>query len=125
MSGIDRLNGMFGRDWPHPAFTREEHLQDLIEHAQQSEPRTAFAYTVLSPDKSECLGCVYINLPRGYPVDAHVYPCVRQCTYEQGLDPILLRSVKVWLDQCWPFTNIMYPRRREEGSWEALGGRLT
>lgn len=32
MSSIDLLRAMFGRDWPHEAFTREENRQDLVEH---------------------------------------------------------------------------------------------
>ena len=32
MSSIDLLRAMFGRGWPHEAFTREENLHDLVEH---------------------------------------------------------------------------------------------
>ena len=84
----------------------------------------AFAYTVLSPDETTCLGCVYINPPRGYPVDARVYLWVRQSAYDQGLDSILFRTVKAWLDECWPFTNVIYPGRKEDGSWEPLEGSV-
>jgi hypothetical protein len=124
MSSIDLLRAMFGRDWPHPRFTREENLQDLVEHQQEFEQRVAFAYTVLSLDETTCLGCVYINPPHGYPVDARVYLWVRQSAYDQGLDPILFHTVKAWIEQAWPFTNVIYPGRTESGSWEPLEGRL-
>jgi hypothetical protein len=124
MSSIDLLRAMFGRDWPHPMFTREENLQDLVEHQQEFKQRVAFAYTVLSSDETTCLGCVYINPPGGYPVDARVYLWVRQSAYDQGLDPILFHTVKAWIEQAWPFTNVIYPGRKESGSWEPLEGRL-
>jgi hypothetical protein len=122
MTSIDLLQAMFGRDWPHPAFTREENLQDLVEHQQEFEQRVAFAYTVLSPDETTCLGCVYINPPRDHLVDARVYLWVRQSAYDQGLDPVLYHTVKAWIDQHWPFTNVIYPGRKEDGSWEPLTG---
>jgi hypothetical protein len=114
------LNAMFGSGWPTEGFTRQENLEDLIEHQQEFEQRIAFAYTVVSPDESVCLGCVYINPRRGHPADARVYLWVRQSAYDRGLDPILFRTVKKWLEDCWPFQNVNFPGRREDGSWEPL-----
>lgn len=124
MTSIDLLNAMFGREWPHSGFTREENLQDLVEHEQEFEQRVAFAYTVLSPDETTCLGCVYINPPRGYPVDARVYLWVRQSAYDQGLDPLLFQAVKEWINTAWPFANAVFPGRKDDGTWEPLGGKL-
>jgi len=124
MSSANLLHALFGREWPRDGFTLEENLQDLTEHQQEFEQRIAFAYTVMSPDETICLGCLYINPPRGHPVDARVYMWVRQSAYDQGLDPILFRTVKDWIDTRWPFTNAIYPGRGEDGAWEPLGGRL-
>jgi hypothetical protein len=122
MSSIDLLHAMFGRDWPHARFTRAENAQDLLEHQQEFAQRVAFAYTVLSPDETTCLGCVYINPPRSYPVDARVYLWVQQSAYDRGLDPVLFHTVRAWIDECWPFTNVIYPGRSVDGTWEPLAG---
>lgn len=123
MSSIPLLNSMFGREWPREDFTREENLADLAEHEQQFAQRVAFTYTVVAPDESTCLGCVYINPPRDYPVDARVYLWARQSAYDQGLDPILFRTVKAWIAERWPFTNVIYPGRNERGAWQPLEGQ--
>src|SRR5579872_7154149 len=47
--------------WPREGFTLAENLSDLQEHEQEHHQRTAFTFTVLAPDESLCLGCVYIN----------------------------------------------------------------
>jgi len=122
MSSIDLLNAMFGRDWPHPGFTREENRQDLIEHEEEFARREAFAYTVLSPDETTCLGCVYINPPRGQPADARVYLWVRQSAHDQGLDSVLFHTVREWLESSWPWARVMYPGRGEDGAWQPLAG---
>lgn len=124
MSSADLLHAMFGRDWPSADFSREENLRDLMEHEQEFESRVAFAYTVLTPDQTRCLGCVYINPPRGFTVDARVYMWVRQSAYEQGLDQVLFQTVKAWIDEAWPFTNVSYPGRNTTGAWTPLGGNL-
>jgi hypothetical protein len=124
MESAALLHSMFGRDWPREGFTREENLQDLAEHQQEFERREAFAYTVVSPDERSCLGCVYINPPRSHPADARVYMWVRQSAYDRGLDPMLFRAVKAWIDERWPFENVIYPGRGESGEWAPLGGQL-
>lgn len=118
MSSIPLLNSMLGWGWPREDFTRAENLADLAAHQQQFEQRVAFAYTVVAPDESSCLGCVYINPPQGQPVDARVYMWVRQSAYDQGLDPVLFRTVKNWIAECWPFSNVVYPGRDEHGAWQ-------
>ncbi|WP_374686168.1 GNAT family N-acetyltransferase [Promineifilum sp.] len=124
MSSIDLLQAMFGRDWPHAAFTLSENLQDLVEHGEEFEQRAAFAYTVLSPDGTMCLGCVYINPPRDYPTDARIYMWVRQSAHDQGLDPVLFHTVQTWIETSWPFARVMYPGRKEDGTWAPLGGEV-
>lgn len=127
MTSIDHLNAMFGSKWPHPRFTLEENRQDLVEHQQEFEQRVAFAYTVLIPDETACLGCVYINPPRGAPadaaVDARVHMWVRQSAHERGLDPELFHAVKAWIDERWPFASVAYPGRRSRGGGWAGGRR--
>ena len=124
MSSVDLIRAMFGRNWPTHDFTRAENLADLEEHAEECARREAFAYTVLSPDERTCLGCVYFNPPRGHPVDVRVYLWVRQSASDQGLDPVLFRTVKQWLAEAWPWRTVVFPGRAEDGSWTPLEGRL-
>lgn len=120
MTSISLLNAMFGPEWPTPSFTLEENMNDLVRHWDEFQKREAFAYTVLSPDEKTCVGCVYINPPRNLPVDARVYMWVRQSAYDQGLDTVLFHTVKDWITESWPFKDVAYPGRKEDGSWESL-----
>jgi hypothetical protein len=125
MSSVDLLNAMFGPQWPHARFTLEENVQDLVEHQEEFERRVAFAYTVLSPDEATCLGCVYINPHLDPGIDARVRMWVRQSAHDQGLDPVLFETVRAWIDERWPFTNVVYPGRNEDGSWEPFVASLS
>ena len=46
--------------WPR-GLTLEEDLIDLGWHQREFTLRHSFAYTVMAPDESLCLGCCYIN----------------------------------------------------------------
>jgi hypothetical protein len=120
MESAALLHAIFGGDWPTADFTREDNLHDLVEHQQEFERRQAFAYTVVSHDESTCLGCVYINPPRGHNTDARVHMWVRQRAFDQGLDPILFHAVKTWLEADWPFAHVLYPGRDDDGAWYPL-----
>jgi hypothetical protein len=72
---------------------------------------------VVSLDETTCLGCVYINPPRGQPADARVYLWMRQRAYEAGLDPVLYQAVRDWLAAEWPFAQVLFPGRAPDGSW--------
>ena len=50
-------------EWPRADMTLEENRADLQRHWEEFLRREAYAYTVLSPDGTRCLGCVYINPP--------------------------------------------------------------
>jgi hypothetical protein len=70
----------------------------------------------MSPDESQCLGCVYIvpSAKAGY--DTEVYLWVRKSAYEQGMDSRLYKLIKDWIGKEWPFEKVAYPGR--EISWE-------
>ncbi len=108
----DLLHSM-GSTWPREGFTLEENLEDLQRHQQEFLDRKAFAYTVVSLDESRVLGCVYINPGNSNDNDATVYMWVRQSEFDRGLDPVLFRAVKDWMDASWPFTDVHY-RGREQ-----------
>ena len=74
MSSAEHLQNTFsaiaGSEWPD-GLTLEEDLIDLGWHQREFIIRYSFAHTVMSPDESFCLGCVYINpcLKTGYDAE--------------------------------------------------------
>ena len=122
MTSVARLKKVFGRntDWPTD-LTLEQDLIDLGWHQGEFQQRTSFAYTVMNPTESQCIGCVYINPTRKQRYDAVVYLWVRDSEFEKGLDPILFDAVKQWVANDWPFQKVAYPGRTVDWeSWEAM-----
>ncbi len=118
MASAPLLRAMLGPEWPREGFTYAENLADLEEHAAEFKQHTAFAYSVLDHSASTCLGCVYINPPRGYPTDARVFLWARPDASIPDLDRILFHAVKTWISNHWPFRNVWFPRREADGSWQ-------
>lgn len=100
-----------GYEWPREGFTIGENLADLEQHQREFLDREAFAYTVVAPDESRVLGCVYINPSKEEGVDARIRMWVRESEYVKGLDPVLYRAVKDWIAREWPFKQVRYPER--------------
>jgi len=111
MESRELLHAQFGGPWPREGFTIEENLVDLKRHQREFEQREAFAYTVVSLDETQVLGCVYINPSEDDNADAEVYMWVRQSEFNKGLDPILFETVKNWLEETWDFEEVKYPGR--------------
>ena len=118
MSSVDHLKGVFGLEsnWPPIDLSLEQDLIDLGWHQKEFQRRSSFAYTVMKPDESSCLGCVYIypSAKKGY--DAEVFLWVRKSAFENGLDPVLYNLVRNWIQMEWPFTSVGFPGR--EISWK-------
>jgi hypothetical protein len=91
--------------------TRDENLVDLGWHQREFEFRRSFVYTVVAPDESRVLGCVYLYPDEDADVDVDVRMWVRRDAWEAGLDPELERAVKDWLDEAWPFERIRFRER--------------
>ncbi|AKM79350.1 MAG: hypothetical protein UX85_C0002G0045 [Candidatus Beckwithbacteria bacterium GW2011_GWB1_47_15] len=113
MTSVDHLQGVFGErsKWPPKDLTFEQDLIDLGWHQKEFQTRSSFAYTVMSPDESQCLGCVYIFPSSRQEFDADVYMWVRKSEFDKGLDPILFKTVKDWIESKWPFKKVSYPGR--------------
>jgi len=101
-------------------LTKEENLINLAWHERETQLRRSFAYTVLTPDRSKCIGCVYIQSPNYIPnhiypeqsdstVDAEIYMWVTKAIYDKGLFQTLKKVVKEWIEKRWPFKNAAYP----------------
>ncbi len=121
MSSRERLRVVFGPhdSWPADDMTLEENVADLREHAAEFHARVAFAYTMLSPERAECLGCVYIYRATVPDYDCEMYLWVRDSA--QHLDETLHQDMHAWLDSSWPFTRPAFPGR--EIPWSEWSGR--
>jgi len=126
MSSVDHLFGVFGPDdnWPL-GLSLEENLVDLGWHQKEYEIKSSFAYTVMSPDESTCLGCVYVDPSEKRDYEARVVLWVRQSMLAAGLDEVLFSTIKVWLSENWWFNVVAYPGRDMSWpQWNALPNRL-
>lgn len=121
MSSVEHLKTIWpGSGWPE-GLTLEEDLIDLGWHQREFMNRTSFAYTMVTLDESEVIGCVYINPTRKPGFDAEVYFWVRESELERGLDARLATAINGWLDDDWPFENPGYPGREIEWTaWDSL-----
>ncbi|MDX1694065.1 MAG: hypothetical protein R3208_09885 [Ketobacteraceae bacterium] len=113
MSSAERLRGVLGpqTDWPPEDLTLEQDLVDLGWHQREFQMRRSFAYTVLSPDESRCLGCLYIYPSENSSYDAMVVMWVRDGEFRNNLDEALFSTVKQWLRDHWPFSCVAFPGR--------------
>ena len=89
--------------------TIRENLVDLGWHEREFTLRRSFAYTVVAPDESAVLGCVYLNPSETH--DARVRMWVRRSAWEDGLDPVLERAVREWIASAWPFDRVDWADR--------------
>ena len=98
-----------GRAQPPFVPTVAQNLVDLGWHQKEFELRRSFAYTVVAPDESQVLGCVYL-----YPSETHdarVRLWVRRSAFEAGLDPVLEQVVREWVATRWPFDRVTFEER--------------
>jgi hypothetical protein len=113
MTSVDHLQEVFGphSNWPSPSLTFEQDLIDLGWHHKEFQRRSSFAYTVMNPDESQCLGCVYIypTTTKGYEAEAYCW--VRKSAADD-LDTVLYDAFKIWLREKWPFRNVAFPGRK-------------
>lgn len=106
--------------WPEDDFTVEANREDMVKMERRHNSREAFGYTMMTPDETECLGCVYIFPPaarwfEGAEVtavgsdqwsdcDAMISFWVRKSRLAQQLDRTLLESLISWFENDWSFT---------------------
>ena len=91
-------------------MTKRQNLIDLAWHEKEAQKKSSFAYTVLNPDKSECLGCVYL-----YPCDDKSYELeisywVTREAYKRGLYKIIGNDLKKWVRKHWPFDKVKWKK---------------
>ncbi len=112
-SSVDLINKTRGGDWPTTDLTLKDDEIDLGWHLREFENKTSFAYTVMSKDEKECLGCLYLY-PPGFrnrtskDADVDVSFWVTQKAYKKGLYEKLYKTLDTWLNTSWPFKKIVY-----------------
>lgn len=103
--------------WPADDFTVEANREDMVKLEQRHAENESFAYTVMHPAGTPCLGCVYIQpttsrwlskariTPLGESqwsdYEAAVLFWVRQSRLADGLDRRLLAALVPWLEDDW------------------------
>ena len=111
MSSVGHLKGLMDdSDWPD-RLTIEENLVDLGWHQREFTERHSFAYTVLSPNDHECIGCCYIYPSEKKEFEVQAFYWIRQDMLSNGLEERLGEVFKEWLRKEWPFKSIEFPGR--------------
>ena len=112
MASADRLVGAMdpADAWPR-GLTLEEDLIDLAWHQREFTLRHSFAFTVMSPDESTCLGCAYLYPTGVEGYDAVAFYWVRTSEVAGGLDGRLGTAWRAWLADRWPFARVAFPGR--------------
>jgi hypothetical protein len=95
-------------DWPR-GLTLEEDLIDLGWHQREFTLRRSFAYTVMAPDESLCLGCCYIFPSRLPEFEADAFYWVRSS--HKQIEGRLGTRFRRFLVEEWPFSRVAFPGR--------------
>jgi hypothetical protein len=102
-------------------ITLAQDYGELKRHEWEFQRHTAFAYSILSPDRQTELACVYINPSAKQGYEATVRLWVTRQGAAAGLEPILEKAVREWVKNKWPFTSVAYPGRDiPMTEWNAL-----
>jgi hypothetical protein len=122
MTSIADIAGVFGPDshWPTPELTLEQDLIDLAWHQKEFQLRSSFTYTVVRPDESQVLGCVYLLPAQKRDTDCAVYYWARSSERASGLEASLDQVLRKWLRERWPFRSPAFPGR--DVPWETWSG---
>jgi hypothetical protein len=121
MSSVAHLENVWpGSGWPQ-GLTLEQNLVDLGWHQKEFQRRRSFAYTVVDPQETRVLGCVYVYPSAKAGYDAMVFFWVRQSELASGLDERLSAVVRPWIHAAWPFEHPAYPGRDIDwDAWRAI-----
>ncbi len=94
--------------WPPEDFTLELNRADLRGHNDEFMRGEAFAYTVLSPDRARCLGCIYLE--RCVEVDGAQFAF---WVIDDAIDmeASLFTDVLYWVHKAWCINRVLIPLR--------------
>src|SRR5262245_8340665 len=119
--------------WPADDFTLAENLVDLERHEREHLDGVAYTFTVLDPDESRCMGCVYLTPPvpevaarcGGAAAPVQLGFWVRSSEIVGELDRHLFEALRGWVKESWAFDCVVYViSRLDERQVTLLGGAL-
>ncbi len=107
MESKDMLREISQSTWPTDDFTLAENLDDLERHEKDHIDRREFTYTVMNPEETICLGCLYLrplsqDMVQG-DLETSVIFWIRQSRIADNLDNRFLRILLSWLESDWFF----------------------
>jgi hypothetical protein len=135
VSSSSMLRAWSQSDWPIDGFTLEENLEDLQRHEQEHLDKKAFTYTIMNPEETFCLGCIYINplsqeiidfgvcqppTTAGNTFTASVRFWVRESHASKEFNLSILRELDHWLEDEWYFDCVVLPVAKTESSQAKL-----
>jgi hypothetical protein len=95
-------------EWPKEDFTLEANRADLRDHHDEFIRHEAFAYTVLSPDRSRCLGCIYIERCSEINGAQIAFWAIDDAL---DIESHLVTDVLKWVHDAWSIERILLPFR--------------
>lgn len=122
MSSAEMLRRWSQSDWPADEFTLAQNLADLQRHEREHIERKAFTFTVLNPQGTQCLGCVYIvpvrpeetQLCKDAAYAADVGFWVRESELASAHDRHLLATLRDWFQAEWAFDRVLFTVSQQE-----------
>ena len=116
MASAAQLRLWSDSEWPADDFTPAGNLADLRRHQDEHERGEAYTFTVLTPDATRCLGCVYLTplsaraqaVCAGASAPVTVRFWVRTDELGGDLERHLLDTLRGWLASEWAFDCVAY-----------------
>lgn len=107
-----KLKHLFGPGdtWPPDNLDISMNSADLAWHAREFESRRSFAYHLLSHDKQNCLGCLYIypTASTQHQAEAYLWTHINLSTERARL---IEDEIISWTTRHWPIEAIAWPGR--------------
>lgn len=95
-------------NWPPDDFTVELNRADLRGHYEEFNRGEAFAYTVLSPDRAKCLGCLYLERCPEIEGAQLAFWVIDDAIAMEGH---LVSSAIAWVHRDWHLPQLLIPLR--------------
>jgi|GEM_PF-89190 len=111
-SSRPQLRNLFGPDdnWPPADLSLADDTADLAWHAEEFAAGRSFAYHLLNPERTQCVGCLYLYPTASLAHDGEAYLWTRS-DLDREQARAMEQEVLGWVDTEWPFTALAWPGR--------------
>lgn len=112
MASRAQLQGLCAADdtWPPAHLTLADDQADLTWHEDEFRQGRSFAYSLLSHDRSRCLGCLYLY-PTESPAHSGEAYLWTSTSEPESLRNAIEADVMAWLANDWPLHDLAWPGR--------------